>query len=465
MKPKRPNILLTVADDQQATTIGGSALSQVYTPTLDRIMHHGACFTQAHHFGSCHPAVCAPSRAMLHTGRYYFDLPQALTSNWQFKSLSPEEQAADLARLETTPLLGEPLGINGYRTFGTGKWHNGQTAFNRSFQNGENIFFGGMCDHDRVPVNPYDPSGVYPETQQTTGALFSTDLFVEAALDFITSYDETAPFFLYLPFTAPHDPRTPLPAYDAMYPRDQINLPPNFLPDHPFDNGNIYDLRDEQLAPWPRTEAIIRQHIGDYYGMITHMDAAIGRLIEALEERGMLDNTLVVHTADHGLAVGQHGLLGKQNMYEHSIKVPLLMMGPGVPENKRIHTLTYQHDLFPTLMEIAGIEEPPHSNFRNLWPQLSGDVTTHHASIYSSYMHWQRVVKNHRYKLIKYFKQDGQGTDRIQIFDHINDPYELDDLSNKPAYASQRATLEADLMQWMRRVRDPLANDDSNHFL
>jgi arylsulfatase A-like enzyme len=463
--PKRPNILLTIADDQQATTIGGTGLSQVHTPTLDRIMDQGACFTQAHHFGSCHPAVCAPSRAMLHTGRTYFDLPQSLISNWQSRSLSSDEQSADLARLEATPLLGELLGNNGYTTFGTGKWHNGQAAFNRSFQDGENIFFGGMCDHDSVPVNLYDPTGEYPESQQTIGALFSTDLFVEPALDFIASYDQDEPFFLYIAFTAPHDPRTPLQKYDAMYPRDQIKTPPNFLSDHPFDNGNIYDLRDERLAPWPRTEDLVRQHLGDYYGMITHMDEAIGRLIEALEARGFLDDTLVIHTADHGLAVGQHGLLGKQNMYEHSIKVPLLMMGPGVPENRCIDSLTYQHDLFPTIMEVAGIEEAPPGHFRSLWPQLSDETTDHHPSIYSSYMNWQRVVKNNRYKLIRYFEQDGKGTDRMQLFDHINDPHERHDLIDDSAYASPRAALEADLMQWMRRVNDPLAEDSSNHFL
>lgn len=463
--PKRPNILLTIADDQQASAIGGLGLSQVQTPNMDRMMERGACFTQAHHFGSCHPAVCAPSRAMLHTGLTYFDLPQALISNWQFNDLAEDEKADDLARLERTPLLGELLSESGYTTFGTGKWHNGHAAFNRSFQDGAGIFFGGMCDHDKVPVHVYDPTGAYPDSQQTTGEQFSTDLFTAPALDFIEQYDQDVPFFLYVSFTAPHDPRTPLPEYDAMYPRDRIDLPPNFLADHPFDNGNIYDLRDELLAPWPRTEETIRKHIGDYYGMITHMDDAIGRMIEALDAKGILEDTLIIHTGDHGLGVGQHGLLGKQNMYEHSIKTPLLLMGPGIPEGKRIDTLTYQHDLFPTLIETAGIEARPNGRFKSLWPQLSGDSPSHHSSIYSSYMHWQRVVKNDRYKLIRYYEHDGKGVNRIQMFDHINDPHELNDISDDPTFASGRASLEADLMQWMRRTGDPLAKDNTEHFL
>lgn len=454
---RRPNILITIADDQQAAAVGALGLTDVRTPALDTMVSRGACFNRAHHFGSCHPAVCAPSRAMLHTGGYYFGLPQSLVSGGGFNRLSPEEQHQDLDALLATPLLGELLGQNGYVTFGTGKWHNGPAAFNRSFQDGASIFFGGMCDHDKVPIHPYDPTGAYPDERQTKGALFSTDLFVEPALRFIESYDRDAPFFLYVSFTAPHDPRTPLPEWDAMYPRDRIALPPNFMPDHPFDNGHIYDLRDELLAPWPRTEEVVRQHIGDYYGMITHMDHTIGRLTDALSSRGLLDDTLVIHTGDHGLAVGQHGLLGKQNMYDHSVMVPLMMMGPGIPSGQRIDALTYQHDLFPTLLETAGVDVPESCCFRSLRPLLAGDTDTHYSSVCSGYMNYQRMVKDERYKLIRYYQDEGRGVDRVQLFDHAADPYELHDLSEDTAHTAQRKALEAELARWMHTADDPLA--------
>lgn len=116
-------------------------------------------------------------------------------------------------------------------------------------------------------------------------------------------------------------------------PRDNIAVPANFMPEHPFDNGEMR-IRDEMLGPFPRTEEFVRGEIAGYYAMISEVDAQIGRVLDALEANGQADNTIVIFAGDNGLAVGQHGLLGKQSMYEHSIRVPLVMAGPGIPSGE-----------------------------------------------------------------------------------------------------------------------------------
>ena len=141
-------------------------------------------------------------------------------------------------------------------------------------------------------------------------------------------------------------------------------------------------LRDEVLAGFPRTEGEIRQHIADYYGMISHMDAHIGQVLKALEASGKANNTIVVYTADHGLAVGQHGLLGKQNMYEHSVSVPLVVRGPGVPAAAKIEQLSLTYDIYPTLCELAEIEVPETVESRSLLPLLRGEKEPLHETIY-----------------------------------------------------------------------------------
>src|SRR5690606_10210507 len=124
--------------------------------------------------------------------------------------------------------------------------------------------------------------GKYPKSAQQTSDVFSSELFAGAAIDFLKAYRSEKPFFLYVALTAPHDPRTPPDEFRALYDPERLSLPENFLAEHPFDNGEL-QIRDEKLAPWPRTPEVIRQHLADYYGMISHLDAQVGRILEALE--------------------------------------------------------------------------------------------------------------------------------------------------------------------------------------
>ncbi len=422
-----PNIVLIVAADQRATAVGCESVELVQTPNLDALAQRGTRCTAAYHFGSCVPAVCAPSRAMLHTGIPYTEIDPAL--------MGPVRPPTD-RNVPIPPTLGEKLRRAGYHCFGTGKWHNGVETFARSFDSGDAIFFYGMADHWFTPAHAFDPSGSYPETAARNAPGHSTDVFGQTAVDFIQSQrDRENPFFCYCAFTSPHDPRTPPDAYRRMYDPRQIDLPPNFLPEHPFDNGEL-EIRDERLLGRPRDTKEIQRSLAAYYAMISHMDTWIGRICEAVDSIGKTANTLVVHTADHGLALGQHGLLGKQNMYEHSVRVPLILAGPGVPEGRRNPGLCYQHDLHPTLLEFAGIPDEGRL-FTSLLPLLNGK-TPGRNTVVSAYRDCQRMIRGDRLKLIEYRVS---GDARRQVFDLTEDPWERNDRAEDSHFAEEIARL------------------------
>ena len=336
----RPNILFIFADDQRSDTIHALGNDHIATPTLDRLVQRGISFSNNHCFGSIHGAVCQPSRAMLHSGRSLYHIEMDMSN---------------------APLLGELLGSNGYQTFGTGKWHNGRDSFSRSFQAGRNIMFGGMSNHIQVPVvDLLDPAGEKGQrySKVRKGDEFSSEIFVDSAIKFLQEErDPTRPFFCYVAMTAPHDPRQPPEEFREKYYNQLPPLPKNFLPQHPFNNGALV-LRDEVLAGWPRQPDVIQQQLAEYYGLIEHADQQVGRLLETLEQEGLTENTIVVYTADHGLAMGSHGLLGKQSLYEHSMESPLIIAGPGIGSNQRREQLVYIHDLMPTVCQWTGVEVP-----------------------------------------------------------------------------------------------------------
>ena len=437
--PSQPNILFIIADDHRFDAIGAMGDATVQTPVLDALMARGTTFRQTHIMGSLVGAVCVPSRAAV------------LTSASLFRS-GMQEINRELA------VWPQVMREAGYHTFATGKWHNDKQTFTNSFADGAKIFFGGMSSHFEVPVFDYDASGAYPNTAKYIGEKFSTEMFTDEAVQFLQDYDAAAasdPFFLYLAFTSPHDPRTPPGEYATMYPPAEMPVPENFMPEHPFDNGEMR-IRDEVLAPFPRTPEIVQQHIADYYGMISHMDAEIGRVLKTLEATGQLENTLIIYTADHGLAVGQHGLLGKQNLYSHSIRVPSIFAGPGVPEGKTVDALTYLYDVFPTVCELTAVACPDTVEGRSLVPLMHGSAERVRETVFAAYRDIQRTVSDGRWKLIRYYvsEETGAGTNRIQLFDLANDPGETTELSALSEHAERIQSLAADMQQWQIETND-----------
>lgn len=449
----QPNVLLFITDDQRFDTLGALNNSEIHTPNLDYLMRNGTTFTNAYLMGGSHEAVCMPSRAMMHTGRTLFHL---------------QDQGQDIPAEHV--MLGEHLGRNGYERFGTGKWHNGPGSFARSFSNGGEIFFGGMDDHWNVPLCNFDPSGSYPKPRKhpwnpglgTIEAIdksfdhlrrgrHSTDLFADAAVDFLNHRSGEKPFFLYCAFMAPHDPRTMPQEFLTQYDPRRVRLPESFLPEHPFDNGELL-VRDEWLAARPRRPEEVKRHTAEYYAMITHLDAAVGRVLDALKASGVLERTVIVHTADHGLALGRHGLMGKQSTYDHSLHIPLIISGPEVPKGELRDGLCYNIDLFPTLCELLGLPVPESVEGKSLVSALADPTTRGREVLLHAYRHFQRAARDARHKLIEYVVN---GERHTQLFDLQEDPNEIVNIADRPENAPILRRLRLELREWRNRLGDP----------
>lgn len=381
----QPNILLVFTDDQRFDTIHALGNSEIHTPNLDKLVARGFHFKNTYCQGSMIPAVCAPSRTMLLTGKSLFRSPQ------------PNAKSYD------GPTLGKVFQNAGYETLCVSKPGN-------SFRVGHDAF--GKVIH--VPH-------IGAETNSK-----SADAVIEYLSNRKTS---TKPFMIYFAPSMPHDPRTAESEFHKRYDPAKLTLSKNFLPEHPFDNGELA-IRDEKLAPLPRTEPEMKRHLAEYYACITSLDYHLGRILETIQKSGQLDNTVVIFTSDQGLAVGgRHGLMGKQNLYEH-FKSPLIMAGPGIP-NGSSDALVYLFDLFPTACDFAGIATPRECEGSSLVPIVKGQVKQIRTSLFAGYKDCQRMVRTDRWKLIHYPK-----IQRDQLFDLHQDPDEMNDLSGKPEHAA-----------------------------
>lgn len=406
---KRPNVLLLLADDQRADTIHALGNAAIRTPNLDTLARSGMVFRNAYCMGGDVAAVCLPSRRMLLSGRSLFRLNE----------MKPE-----------SPTLPQMLSWAGYATYHHGKRGNTPHDLQKAFD-----------------VNRYLADD---EAERTSGQPGRE--IADAASAYLKERPRDKPFFMYLAFGNPHDPRVASPATRATYQDDAIPLPANFLPVHPFNNGEL-TIRDEALVPWPRTPEIIRKELADYYAVITDLDAQIGRILDALRESGQYEDTLIIFTADQGLAMGSHGLMGKQNLYEDSMKVPLIVAGPGVSRGGS-WACVYLMDLFPTICEFvravvpSGLEGGSFAQI--LWGSPAGRRSST-SSILLGYRDVQRSVRKGDWKLIRYPK-----IHKTQLFDLKNDPDEIHDLADDPAQARRIADLMGELQRLQKRYGDSL---------
>lgn len=420
----KPNILFLFSDDQHAGTIGALGNSEIKTPHIDALYERGFHFRNAFCMGGLQGAVCVPSRAMLMTGKSLFRVKENLAGE---------------------KLMPTALAAAGYVTFGTGKWHNGKPSFAAAFDHGKNVFMGGMGNQAAVPVVDRNPDGTF--TAPTKNDTYSSQLFADAAVAFLKNHGQRKPFLCYVSFTHPHDPRTSPPPYSTMYDPAKITLPKNYLPVHPFHNGEMV-IRDEKLLPWPRTQDAVKKEIADYYACISYMDTQIGRIIETLRETKQYDNTIIVFASDHGLSIGRHGLMGKQSVYDHAMRAPLVIAGPGVNKG-RSDAMCYLNDIFPTLFDLVGVAQLSDIEGRSLAPIIKGQTTTHREAIMLSYRDVQRAIRTDQWKLNVYPK-----INRVQLFDIANDPDELHDLSADAAHADRVKEMLALLAKKQKEMGD-----------
>jgi arylsulfatase A-like enzyme len=423
----RPNVLILFTDDQRADTIAALGNKHLRTPNLDRLVADGVVMNRAYCMGALQGAVCVPSRAMLMTGRTLFRVDTSLN------------------RQRTWP---EQFAAAGYTTFITGKWHNGAPSLTRVFDSGKAIFLGGMGEPYTLPVQDIDAN--HKLTDMRSSSKHSVELFTDCAVEFLSHQPKEKPFLAYVAFNLPHDPRTAPPKFHERFNAAKPPLPSNFLPQHPFNNGQMIG-RDEELAPWPRTRDVVRQHLADYYSAIEFVDAQVGRILDALKQSGQYDRTIIVFTSDHGLAIGSHGLFGKQNLYEHSMRAPLIVAGPGIERGKQSDAMCYLLDIFPTVGELAGVQPPEGSEGKSFAAVLQGKASELRSSIFTAYIKFQRAITDGRWKLISYPQ-----INKTQLFDLANDPHELHDLAHKAEHAREVKRLNTLLKQSQRSAGDEL---------
>ncbi|MCF7848284.1 MAG: sulfatase-like hydrolase/transferase [Kiritimatiellales bacterium] len=459
-KTDKPNILFIFADDQCHEAIRAFGKVDIDTPNLDKLVKRGTTFTHAYNMGSFSGAVCVASRSMLNTG----------TSVWNSKRIfdSIEEYQKDIAAGRIWP---QYMKSAGYRTYFTGKWHVG--SWNKGFAEEAcpqvfdvaNDIRKGMPNQTKEgynrPKSKADYEAGWKPWEKERGGFWEggkhwSEMVGDRGEEYLAqAAKEDTPFFMYLAFNAPHDPRQSPKEYVDKYPLDRIPVPANKLPEYPYAEAICgKNLRDEQLAPYPRTDYAVKVNRQEYYAIISHMDAQIGRILAALEKSGKADNTYIFFSADHGLAVGHHGLIGKQNMYDHSVRVPFIINGPGVKAGKRIDAPIYLQDVMPTTLELAGVPKPEQVFFNSVMPLVRGESKGSYNAIYGCYLDRQRMITKDGWKLIHY------PTIQVDLLYNLTvDPQEMNDLAKNPEYAGKVKELHSALRALCKEMNDPLDLD------
>ena len=471
----KPNILFIFADDHCYDAIRALGInSEIITPNLDRLVESGVSFNNTYNMGAWQPAVCVASRAMLITGRYVWEAKQYDSNKAQ--NLLKEKG-------HTWPQLMEKAG---YDTYMSGKFHL-KIAADSIFEQVAHEFPGmprdafvsdyrGLVKKMKEAYEKSDdisalmPNGYNrPVSEQDTtwlpwdkskggywkGGKHWSEVVGDDGVNFIEkAKNEENPFFMYLAFNAPHDPRQSPKEFIDMYPLDNIAVPKSFLPEYPYKNeiGCPSYLRDEALAPFPRTAYSIKVNRQEYYAIITHMDQQIGRILDALKASGKADNTYIFFTADHGLAVGNHGLIGKQNMYEHSMRAPLMVSGPKIKKGRKVDAPVYLQDVMASALDLADIEKPDFVQFNSLMPMAFGDANkSAYSAIYGCYVNKQRMIRKDGFKLIIYPKANV-----IKLFNLKDDPLELNDLAGTKKHQKRVSELLKDFLDLQKEYKDTL---------
>lgn len=467
----RPNILFIIVDDQSPYDLKiYNPQSTLQTPNIDRLAAEGMVFDGAYHMGAWTGGVCTPSRHMVMSGRTVWHIPNKPGRRNNPHINNPKLVPPDLAQY-TMPAV---FNRAGYDTMRTCKRGNSYEAANELFTVRRDATKRGGTDE--------------------TGSAWHADRVLEYLSDREAAKD-TDPFLIYFGFSHPHDTRDGKPEllakYGAVNHADENSLPPahpkqpglpvNYLPAHPFDNTHM-TVRDEVAVSgvWARRDKrTIRNELGREFACGENIDIQIGRVLKKLEAMDELDNTYIFYTADHGMAIGRHGLQGKQNLYQHTWRVPFIAKGPGVQPGVRAEGNIYLLDVLTTLCDLAGIDAPKTSEGISFKPVLEGNRNSVRDVLYGVYCGGakpgMRCIKSGNWKLLKY-DSPRDGVRETQLFNLDENPLEFLDqhhdsrvtsltglaperyqvnLAGDPRYADKLAELESLLLAEMRRLDDP----------
>lgn len=445
----RPHVICIVADDLRGDVLsvyGGP----VPMPNLERLAARGCRFDRI----VCGYPICHVSRTEILTGR-------AMVAEASDGRAIPFQ-----AEWSVWPRV---MRQSGWHTVHAGKWHVRGKPQELRYDRTEALFSGGAAgasltyplDATERPVTGYrgwtfkadDGDAVFewgvgltPETDRriADGALRVIDSF---------SVEADRSLFLHVNLTAPHDPLLWPEEMKERYRPESVTLPANFRPGHPFDHGNSGG-RDETIVPPPRTRDEVRCQHAVYFALAEHIDVQVGRILEALQQRGMLENSLIIFTSDQGMAIGSHGLMGKQNQYEHTANVPLLISGPGIPAGVVITAQGALRDLFPTVCDLCELPVPPSVQGKSWLPAVRDEHSAFGRSEFGYFTDTQRMIRSEDgWKLIWYPRLSHE-----QLFHVPSDPDELEDLSNHPAHRVRKLRLRKELLSWLHEHHDPVAS-------
>ena len=470
---QKPNFIFIITDDQSYNTVASQGNKEIVTPNMDRLAKSGISFSHAYNMGGWTSAVCNPSRSMLNSGR----------SVWNTQKNNVKLKAKDPVAIAES--WGNIMNRAGYDTYMTGKWHV-KAPVENMFKNVVNerpgmpkdawgmkamrphfkelkkldspernkylpVGYGRPLDENDNSWSPYDPKfGGFWE-----GGKHWSEVLKDDAIEFINNAEKSEnPFFMYLAFSAPHDPRQAPKEYIDMYPLDKISVSKNFLTENPYNEemGSGRSQRGECLAPFPRTEFAIKTHLQEYYASISYLDAQLGLILDKIEKSDISDNTYIIFTSDHGMAMGQHGLMSKSNLYDHTIRVPLIITGKGVAKNKVLDQDVYFQDAMPTVLELANIPKPDYVFFNSFLDIIENNKTeSHYNAIYGGFKKHQRIIRKDGYKLMILPEAN-----KIFLFDLKKDPCEMNNIANLKENKEKVIQLFEELLSLQKEMEDEL---------
>lgn len=413
--PKRKNVLIILTDGQRYNTIRALGNKDIFTPAMDKLVQAGTVFTNVYNAGSSTDKPGITGRTMLMTGKSVFN------------TVSGGDNIP--VTVKTYP---QAFREAGYHTFATGRWHGDKASFNRSFESGENIFFGTThTSHFTPELHHYDSSGLYREP--FIGQKFSSGYFADAAVAYLKNYRNTKPFLMYVAFTSPQGPHTPPQDYGFRYDPAHLSIPPGF---------DVTDAAGNRL-----NEAEIRKDVANYYAMVSEVDHQINRIIEALKASGHYENTIIVLAGDNGMVVGENGTLGETLLTEYNYHVPVVIAGPGIPAGRKSPNYCYLHDLFPTLCALTGVKPLLNTEGRSQAPAFAKIPFKGRLHLFGASGAYQRSLIKDGYKLV--VTNSASGTQTV-LYDLKNDPWEQNNLADKTVHAKRvallRRTLEAEMV-------------------
>ena len=430
VRRRQPNLLFIFSDEHRACSVSGEPYCDVQTTRLTRLAQEGI------RFGNCisNYPVCSPYRAMLLSGRWPFqngvvDNARRLRAN-QFS-------------------LGQAFLQAGYQTGYIGKWH---------------LSRGDHEAAEFVPKGPgrqgfedwqvwsrtrhhYDAVTYDPDTgQEIRREGYSATLMTDAAIEYIGTHTDK-PWLLVLSWGPPHPPfESAPPETMRLYDPESLQLRPNV---------------PAEMAP------LARERLQGYYGHISALDSELGRLLDKLDETGQATNTMVVYTSDHGTMMGSHGYGGKRVPFDEACKVPFLLRYPGVvPANRTTDVLLGAIDLFPSLCGLAGVPVPQHCEGVNLSEAMRGNPMRAPESAFLMHIQNTRagggagenapLFRGVRTERFTYAVAD---TGRWCLYDNKEDPFQMRNLIDDPAYARTASELNRLVFDWLARAHDPFPLD------